>query len=163
MRKGYLTAKDLAEAVGCHVNTVHLYERWEFIPQAPIDPDNNYRMFSRYHLEQFKLAHLTLKYPYPGGKKVVLDLVYAARYHELEKALDLADQYREQFFEGVPQEVWEFEIGGYQVLHKWLKDRRGRELSFDEKEHYQQIVVALAETMRLMDEIDAAIPEWPII
>ena len=96
MRKGYLTAKDLADAVGCHVNTVHLYENWEFIPPVPRDPENNYRMYSCYHLEQFKLAYLTLKYPYPGGKEVVLDLVYAARERHLEKALGLAHQYREQ-------------------------------------------------------------------
>ena len=96
MRKGYLTAKDLADAVGCHVNTVHLYENWQFIPPVPRDPDNNYRMYSRYHLAQFKLAYLALKYPYPGGKQVVLDLVYAARDRHLEAALDLADQYREQ-------------------------------------------------------------------
>jgi len=67
-----------------------------------------------------------------------------------------------QYFEGVPEEVWEFQIGGYQVLHKWLKDRRGRELSYDDLEHYQQIVVALRETMRLMGEIDGAIPSWPM-
>ncbi len=96
MIKGYLTAKDLADAVGCHVNTVHLYEKWEFIPPVPRDPKNNYRMYSRYHLEQFKLAYLALKYPYPGGKEVVLDLVYAARDRQLEKALALAHQYREQ-------------------------------------------------------------------
>lgn len=96
MRKGYLTAKDLAEAVGCHVNTVHLYEQWEFIPPVPRDPENNYRMYNRYHLEQFKLAYLALKYPYPGGKQVVLDLVYAARDRELDKTLDLANHYREQ-------------------------------------------------------------------
>jgi len=69
---------------------------------------------------------------------------------------------REQYFEGVNPEVWAFEIGGYQVLHKWLKDRRGRELSFINKRHYQQVVVALVETMRLMEEIDAAIPGWPL-
>jgi len=69
---------------------------------------------------------------------------------------------REQYFEGVPVEVWNFEIGGYQVLHKWLKDRRGRILDYDDIEHYQQIVVALSETIRLMDEIDAAIPAWPL-
>jgi hypothetical protein len=69
---------------------------------------------------------------------------------------------REQYFEGVTPDVWAFEIGGYQVLHKWLEDRRGRELSYDERDHYQQIVVALAETKRLMAEIDAAIPNWPI-
>ena len=96
MRKDYLTAKDLAVAVGCHVNTVHLYEKWAFIPPVPRDPANNYRMYSPYHLEQFKLAYLALKYPYPGGKEVVLDLVYAARDRELEKARALADRYREQ-------------------------------------------------------------------
>lgn len=51
MRKGYLTAKDMANAVGCHVNPVHLYEKLGSIPPAPRDPKNNYRMYSPYHLE----------------------------------------------------------------------------------------------------------------
>ena len=67
-----------------------------------------------------------------------------------------------QYFEGVPPEVWEFHIGGYQVCEKWLKDRRGRTLSFDDLTHYQKIITALKETIRLMAEIDAAIPKWPI-
>lgn len=67
-----------------------------------------------------------------------------------------------QYFEGIDPAVWEFQIGGYQVLHKWLKDRQGRKLSFDDLFHYQKIVVALKETMRLMEEIDALIPSWPI-
>ncbi|MDE3091923.1 MAG: hypothetical protein KGJ80_21330, partial [Chloroflexota bacterium] len=68
----------------------------------------------------------------------------------------------EQGFEGVPQNVWEFQIGGYQVCHKWLKDRRSRKLSAEDKTHYAKIVVALKETIRLMKEIDVAIPGWPI-
>ena len=67
-----------------------------------------------------------------------------------------------QYFGGVPQEIWDFHIGGYQVAHKWLKDRRGRKLSLDEKEHYQKIVVALSETIRVMSAIDAAIPGFPL-
>ena len=67
-----------------------------------------------------------------------------------------------QYFEGVPPEVWEFHIGGYQVCEKWLKDRRGRKLSYDDLTHYQKIVVALRETIRLMQEIDAAVPGWPL-
>ena len=67
-----------------------------------------------------------------------------------------------QYFEGVPPEVWEFHIGGYQVCEKWLKDRRGRTLSWDDIEHYQKIVVALKETIHRMAGIDAAIPHWPI-
>jgi predicted helicase len=65
-------------------------------------------------------------------------------------------------FTGVPEEVWNFHIGGYQVCEKWLKDRKGRTLSDGDIQHYQRIVVALKETIRLMAEIDAAIPSWPI-
>jgi len=68
----------------------------------------------------------------------------------------------EQGFAGVPEAVWEFHVGGYQVCHKWLKDRRGRELSAEDKAHYAKVVVALKETTRLMGEIDAAIPGWPM-
>ena len=59
---------------------------------------------------------------------------------------------KDQYFEGVLPDVWEFHIGGYQVCEKWLKDRRGRELSYGDRRHYQKIVVALGETMRLMKE-----------
>ena len=69
---------------------------------------------------------------------------------------------KKQYFEGVPLEVWEFHIGGYHVAHKWLKDRKGRTLSYDELAHYQKIMVALNETIRLMTEIDSLIIEWPI-
>lgn len=67
-----------------------------------------------------------------------------------------------QYFEGVPREVWEFHIGGYQVCEKWLKDRRERTLSYEDLEHYGKVVQALAETIRVMAAIDAAIPQWPI-
>jgi len=67
-----------------------------------------------------------------------------------------------QYFQGVERDVWEFHIGGYQVLEKWLKDRKGRTLSYDDVSHYGKIVVALKETIRLMREIDAIIPSWPI-
>ena len=67
-----------------------------------------------------------------------------------------------QYFDGVPQDVWAFHVGGYQVLDKWLKDRRGRQLSYDDLTHYQRVVVALRRTMALMEEIDATIPNWPI-
>jgi len=59
---------------------------------------------------------------------------------------------KEQYFEGVRPEVWESHIGGYQVCEKWLKDRKGRELSYDDIRHYQKVIVALSETIRLMEE-----------
>ena len=67
-------------------------------------------------------------------------------------------------FHGVPEEVWDFHIGGYQVCHKWLKDRKGRTLSDEDIAHYQKIVVALSETIRLMAAIDVVIEAhggWP--
>ena len=59
-----------------------------------------------------------------------------------------------QYFDQVPEMVWEFYIGGYQPAQKWLKDRRGRKLEFEDILHYQRIIVALCETDRLMNEID---------
>lgn len=67
-------------------------------------------------------------------------------------------------FKGVREDVWNFHIGGYQVCEKWLKDRKGRTLSKDDIAHYQKIVVALSETIRLMKEIDQVIEKhggWP--
>lgn len=67
-----------------------------------------------------------------------------------------------QYFDSVVPEVWDFHIGGYQVCEKWLKDRRGRTLTYDDQIHYAKVVTALSETIRLMAEIDATIPSWPI-
>jgi predicted helicase len=63
---------------------------------------------------------------------------------------------RTQYFDAVPQGVWDFYVGGYRPAQKWLKDRKRRELCFDDIEHYQQIVAALQETIALQSEIDAA-------
>lgn len=67
-----------------------------------------------------------------------------------------------QAFEGIDPDTWAFRIGGYQVLDKWLKDRKGRTLSFDDLLHYQRVVIALMETRRIMAAIDQRIPGWPL-
>lgn len=59
-----------------------------------------------------------------------------------------------QYFGNVPEIAWNFYIGGYQPAQKWLKDRQGRILSNTDIEHYQKIIVVLAETGRLVGEID---------
>lgn len=59
-----------------------------------------------------------------------------------------------QYFDNVPEIAWNFFIGRYQPAQKWLKDRRGRSLEFDDILHYQKIIVALTETDRIMKEID---------
>jgi predicted helicase len=63
----------------------------------------------------------------------------------------------EQYFGNVPEVAWNFYIGGYQPAQKWLKDRKGRTLTNTDIEHYQKIIVALAETNRIMKEIDSNI------
>ena len=60
----------------------------------------------------------------------------------------------EQYFEGVPESAWSFYIGGYQPAQKWLKDRKGMTLSFEDVKHYQQIIYVLQQTERTMKEID---------
>nr|MBA3354128.1 hypothetical protein [Blastocatellia bacterium] len=74
------------------------------------------------------------------------------------------DKAQETGCKGVREEVWKFHIGGYQVCQKWLKDRKGRTLSKEDIAHYGKIVIALAETIRLMAEIDKVIAKhggWP--
>lgn len=61
-----------------------------------------------------------------------------------------------QYFEGIEPETFAFRIGGYQVLEKWLKDRKGRALGIDDITHYRKIAVALAHTRELMRKVDAA-------
>ena len=61
---------------------------------------------------------------------------------------------KDQYFENVPEISWNFYIGGYQPAQKWLKDRKGRVLTFDDIQHYQKITKALLETDRVMKEID---------
>lgn len=70
-----------------------------------------------------------------------------------------------QYFGGVPKPVWEFHIGGYRVCDKWLKDRKGRKLSYEDIQHYQKIIVALNDTIRLMSDIDQLVTNaggWPL-
>jgi len=59
-----------------------------------------------------------------------------------------------QYFENVPEIAWNFYIGGYQPAQKWLKDRKERELSYEDILHYQKIIYALTKTDELMKKID---------
>ncbi|PZV26652.1 MAG: DNA methyltransferase [Snowella sp.] len=65
-----------------------------------------------------------------------------------------------QYIDNVPPEIYNFYIGGYQVCHKWLKDRKDRELTDDDFEHYSQIVAILQRTIELMKNIDQTIENY---
>ena len=109
-----------------------------------------------------KFGKATPNYPKQGN-----NLVEKIEYLEPRDKTEQGRAYinKSQYFDGVPCEVWEFHIGGYQVCQKWLKDRKGRVLTFDDIKHYQRIVAALEETITLMANIDEVIEEhggWPI-
>jgi predicted helicase len=84
-------------------------------------------------------------------EKVEGDVVYNISFSEPMGRVYINDT---QYFEFIPERIWNFYIGGYQPLQKWLKDRKGRKLDYDDIQHYRKIIVALTETDRLMHEID---------
>ena len=64
-----------------------------------------------------------------------------------------------QYFEKVDESIWNYYIGGYQVLDKWLKDRKGRILSSDDIKHYCKVSTALSETIKIQSQIDSLYPK----
>lgn len=120
------------------------------------------KLISLHLLESPKFNNFITNFPIPGDSQVANRGGFPKYTQPDKEHIGRVYINHEQYFEGVPKNVWEFEIGGYQVLYKWLKDRRGCLLDYDDKCHYQKIIVALSETIRLMDEIDAAIPSWPL-
>ena len=103
-------------------------------------------------------AHLLRALPRPGlasyhGKGD--HTVEAVTYSSEEEAISIN---KNQCFKPVPQDVWEFRIGGYQVLDKYLKsrEREGRKLSLDEINHVSAIADSLAFTIAQMVRIDDA-------
>lgn len=106
-------------------------------------------------LESPVLNNYITNYPIGGSNKVTRKLTKTSiGYEPLNDIKGRVWINDEQYFDNVPLVAWEFYIGGYYPAEKWLKDRRDRELSFDDILHYQKIIVALVETDRLMKEID---------
>lgn len=114
-------------------------------------------------MESPALEKLITRFPIAGANAVE-KVSYAEEYKDASGKTHQGCVFinKTQFFESIASDVWNFHVGGYQVLDKWLKDRKGRALSYDDITHYQKIVVALKETMRLMKAIDAAISQWPV-
>ncbi|MGA2031483.1 MAG: type ISP restriction/modification enzyme [Thermoguttaceae bacterium] len=108
-------------------------------------------------LESARLEDFLTDWPVKGD-----NVVEKVRYAEKDGRVWINNT---QYFGGAPRAAWEFCVGGYQVCERWLKDRKGRKLSYEDTQHYQKIVVALSETIRLMGKIDEVISQhggWPI-
>jgi predicted helicase len=106
-------------------------------------------------LENPKVERFVTSYPKSGDNIVTRKIV--------KKDFEITDKKKklgriwindEQYFDNIPVAAWEFHIGGYQPAQKWLKDRKARELAFDDILHYQKIIVALCETEKLMKKTD---------
>jgi predicted helicase len=109
--------------------------------------------------------HLLENVPAPAasyprqGDNVVQRVAYKPPTDESPGRVCINDK---QYFDSVPPEVFDFHVGGYRVCEKWLKDHKGRALSYDDIEHYRLITEAARQTLRLMKEIDRSIPSWPL-
>ncbi len=124
--------------LGGKLRQIHLLESPEannYITQYPIDGNN---LVTKIRFEEnYEIIHgdviTNIEPVYPIGRVYINDT---------------------QYFEMVPEVAWNFFIGGYQPAQKWLKDRKGRELSYEDIQHYQKIIVALKKTDEIMKEID---------
>lgn len=133
-------------------------------PRLPLTTNVElFRALCRLGVELVGLHLLKRAVPLMTGYPITGDnTVETVRYDEAEQRVYLN---KTQYFEGVPPEVWAFHVGGYQVCQKWLKDRKGRQLTYDDLTHYQRVVAALARTIELMQEIDETINAhggWPL-
>jgi DNA-binding transcriptional MerR regulator len=87
-----LRTSDIAKELGVHPNTIRLYETWGFLPEIP-RAKNGYRQYTVWHLEQARLTHLTLRWPYLGDKAPLIQLVKSAAGADFGMAMELAYQY----------------------------------------------------------------------
>lgn len=104
-------------------------------------------------LKSGKLHSKIIRFPHTGSNVI-------------EKGYPIYEKNRiylnnEQYFEGVSSEVWEHSVGGYHVCHKWLKDRVGRKLSYDDLNEYKDILTSIEKTIDYMNKIDEILI-WPI-
>jgi len=60
---------------------------------------------------------------------------------------------KDQYFEEVAEDIYQYRIGGYQVCHKWLKDRKGRTLSLNDVKHYCRIATVIEKTIEIQNKI----------
>ena len=108
------------------------------------------RLIDLHLLKSPSLDQPTVKYEGQGDDHTIAKPVF----NEQEKRVYIN---KTHYFEGVELEAWKYQIGGYQVMDKYLKDRKGRKM--DDPRHYIHIATALAKTIEIQAEIDAIYPE----
>jgi hypothetical protein len=105
-------------------------------------------------VELHLLKHPSLSEPEIGFPVSGSNMVERVKYDEETRRVCFN---KEQYFEGVSKAVWEYQIGGYQVMAKYLTDRKKRELSLEEIEHYMKVAAALRRTIEVQGEVEAVL------
>jgi len=108
------------------------------------------RLIDLHLLKSSELEHPVAKYQGTGDDHVIT----RPKYSEIYQRLYINSSH---YFEGLTPEVWNYQIGGYQVLDKYLKDRKGRRM--DDPRYFIRVATALAKTIEIQKEIDAIYPE----
>lgn len=129
-------------------------------PRIPFTKD--YKLFKKLGMLGEQLADLHLLKPAsPAGGSEDLDKTISKfqgegnnKVEKLKYETEKVWINKEQYFDGIKEEIWQYQIGGYQVCEKWLKDRKERTLTKDEILTYCKIVTALSKTIKLQNEID---------
>jgi len=109
------------------------------------------RLVDLHLLKSAELGDVTVKFQGSGENRVE-NLAYS------EKDARIYIN-KTQYFEGIEREAWEYHIGGYRILSKWLKDRKGNNLSLQDIKHYCGIVAAIKKTIELQNEVDELYPD----
>ncbi|TGN02699.1 type ISP restriction/modification enzyme [Leptospira dzoumogneensis] len=102
------------------------------------------KKLTKCHLFQSNV-HARLKFPMEG------DSIIKSIFYDGEKTVWINET---QYFGPISQKVWNYNIGGFQICEKWLKDRKGRQLTFLDIQHYSVIVHSIEQTIQFEIEID---------
>jgi predicted helicase len=108
-------------------------------------------------LESPKIDKFTTSFPVAGN-----NIVETVQFDMVRERVMINET---QYFGDVPAESWDFFVGGYRVADKWLKDRKNRQLTYEDTQHYQRIIAATLEIRALMKRVDAVVENyggWPI-
>jgi len=127
-------------------------------PKVPLPKD--YKLFralsnlGKELVDLHLLRHSSLDKTEIGFPEIGTDVVEKVSYDEKTKRLSIN---KGQYFKDVPNEIWHYRIGSYQVMEKYLKDRKGRKLSLDEINHYTKVEKAIRLTIKIQKRIDKQI------
>ena len=161
-RRNAFSAEDLLDYIYAVLHSPSYRETYRELlktdfPRAPFPADKKQfralvklgaELRTLHVMESEKLNRLTTDYPKKGDNIV----------RQVKREKNKVHINNTQHFARVPEVAWNFYIGSFQPAQKYLKDRKNRELTFDEISHYQKIIVALVETAKIMQKIDARLP-----